>query len=163
MIRVVILSEQKTKNQIQMKKRTSLFLLAMLAVAPCQWLHAQITLNQHNTTVKAVIQRIQKQTKYKFFYDDAIGRTTVANIKVNNASLTTTLDLLLQGKGISYAVEDKIVYLRKKERQTPVRKKQAQKKMLPLRRERSAVPSPMRTENLSLVSQSRCKAPTSWR
>lgn len=96
-----------------MKRRLKLFLAASLFVVPCQSLHAQITLNQRNTTVKAVIQRIQKQTKYKFFYDDAIGRTSVQNIKVDNATLNSTLTRLFSGKDITWTTEDNIVYLRR--------------------------------------------------
>ena len=96
-----------------MKRRLKLFLAASLFVVPSQLLHAQITLNQRNTTVKAVIQRIQKQTKYKFFYDDAIGRTSVQNIKVDNATLNSTLTRLFSGKDITWTTEDNIVYLRR--------------------------------------------------
>lgn len=96
-----------------MKRRLKLFLAASLFVVPGQMLHAQITLNQRNTTVKAVIQRIQKQTKYKFFYDDVIGRTSVQNIKVDNANLNATLTRLFSGKDITWTLVDNIVYLRR--------------------------------------------------
>lgn len=41
-------------------------------------------------------------------------------VNLKNASLETVLDKALEGKGVSYRIEDGVVYLSKKETQTAV-------------------------------------------
>ena len=91
-----------------------LLLVLCFVLAPFQWMSAQVTLSKGNTTLGTVIQQIQKQTNYKFFYDDDIANTRISGVDVKNVSVSKALESLLAGKDISYTIDDKVVYLKKK-------------------------------------------------
>ena len=91
-----------------------LLLVLCFVWAPFQWMSAQVTLSKGNTTLGTVIQQIQKQTNYKFFYDDDIANTRISGVDVKNVSVSKALESLLAGKDISYTIDDKVVYLKKK-------------------------------------------------
>lgn len=77
------------------------------------WVSAQISLNVKGAKLSQVIKSIQKQTKYEFFYDDALGNTRVSALKVNNASIEYVLKHLFHGKGVGYRIEGNVIYLKK--------------------------------------------------
>ena len=90
-----------------------MLVISLFVFAPFQWVGAQVTLNKGNTTLGAVINQIQKQTKYKFFYDDEIAATKVAVVSVKNASVQNALNAVLKNHDITYTIEDNVVYLKK--------------------------------------------------
>lgn len=99
-------------NQLMRKPKLLRALLILLFVAaPMQWTRAQIVLSTPKTTLGAVIKNIKSQSNYQFFYDDKLAETPVNAIDVKNGSLQSVLDAALQGKGITYKIEDNIVYL----------------------------------------------------
>ena len=87
--------------------------VALLLAAVAMTGQAQITLRTPQTSLKTVIQKIQKQYHYQFVYDESLGKTKVNAVSLNNASINTTLSSLFKGKGISYVVDNKVVYLKK--------------------------------------------------
>lgn len=87
------------------------FVLVLFMTCTFQWGFAQINLKLSNPTLGKVIEQIQSQTKYKFFYDDKLAATKVDNVNFKDASVTKVLDTVLKGKGISYKLEDKVIYL----------------------------------------------------
>lgn len=97
-----------------MNKRNKLLLVALVACMPALGLHAQITIKRQNTTVGTVIKQIQKQTGYRFFFDDKIAKTKVDRFNVNDASLSETLSQLLGARDIDYSITDKVIYLKQK-------------------------------------------------
>ena len=110
-------------NKNQWSKRMARgFMALMLAVAPMQGAFAQVTLNTPNTTLGVVIKKIQAQSKFKFFYEDELADMRVKAIDVKNASLEKVLTQLLKDKGVTFKVEDKVVYLKRSE-QAPQHKK----------------------------------------
>ncbi|EFC71287.2 SusC/RagA family TonB-linked outer membrane protein [Prevotella sp. oral taxon 299] len=86
---------------------------ALIAMAPIGDLKAQVTLKTPNTTLEVVIKKIQKQMNLRFFYDDSLAKVMVNNIDVKDEKVQNVLNQLLKGKGISFKVEDNVVYLRK--------------------------------------------------
>ena len=86
-------------------------LILLFVAAPIQWTRAQIVLSTPKTTLGAVIKNIKSQSNYQFFYDDKLAEMPVNAIDVKNGSLQSVLDAALQGKGITYKIEDNIVYL----------------------------------------------------
>ena len=60
-----------------------------------------------------MIQQIQAQSKYQFFYDDNLASMQVEALEVKNASLEELLDKALKNKGIVYKVDEDVVYLSK--------------------------------------------------
>ena len=93
---------------------------ALIAMAPIGESKAQVTLKTPNTTLEVVIKKIQKQMNLRFFYDDSLAKVMVNNIDVKDEKVQNVLNQLLKGKGISFKVEDNVVYLRKEN--TPVTK-----------------------------------------
>ena len=59
----------------------------------------------------------------RFFYDDSLAKVMVNNIDVKDEKVQNVLNQLLKGKGISFKVEDNVVYLRKEN--APVAKEKA--------------------------------------
>lgn len=96
---------------------------ALIAMAPIGESKAQVTLKIPNTTLEVVIKKIQKQMNLRFFYDDSLAKVMVNNIDVKDEKVQNVLNQLLKGKGISFKVEDNVVYLRKEN--APVAKEKA--------------------------------------
>ena len=96
---------------------------ALIAMAPIGESKAQVTLKTPNTTLEVVIKKIQKQMNLRFFYDDSLAKVMVNNIDVKDEKVQNVLNQLLKGKGISFKMEDNVVYLRKEN--APVAKEKA--------------------------------------
>ena len=96
---------------------------ALIAMAPIGESKAQVTLKTPNTTLEVVIKKIQKQMNLRFCYDDSLAKVMVNNIDVKDEKVQNVLNQLLKGKGISFKVEDNVVYLRKEN--APVAKEKA--------------------------------------
>ena len=96
---------------------------ALIAMDPIGESKAQVTLKTPNTTLEVVIKKIQKQMNLRFFYDDSLAKVMVNNIDVKDEKVQNVLNQLLKGKGISFKVEDNVVYLRKEN--APVAKEKA--------------------------------------
>lgn len=96
---------------------------ALIAMAPIGESKAQVTLKTPTTTLEVVIKKIQKQMNLRFFYDDSLAKVMVNNIDVKDEKVQNVLNQLLKGKGISFKVEDNVVYLRKEN--APVAKEKA--------------------------------------
>ena len=86
-------------------------IILFLTVTPIQKISAQLHLSIPQTELKEVINQIQSQSRYQFFYDDRLSTTSVGPLTVSNASLESILGTLLKDKNISFKVEDHIVYL----------------------------------------------------
>ena len=98
-------------NQLMRKPKLLRAFDSLFVAAPIQWTRAQIVLSTPKTTLGAVIKNIKSQSNYQFFYDDKLAEMPVNAIDVKNGSLQSVLDAALQGKGITYKIEDNIVYL----------------------------------------------------
>lgn len=92
-------------------KARCLCLLAVILISFTS-LTAQVTLNLENATLEQVILKVKSQTKYQFFYDDALLHVVVGTVSVNNVSVPVLLDQVLNGKDISYRIDKDIVYLK---------------------------------------------------
>lgn len=107
------------------KKLLRALLIAALAVPPFQVSFAQLTISLSNSNLGTVIKQIKAQSNYRFFYDDELAAIPVASLKVSNSSLTSVLDKALSGKGITYRIDDNVVYLSrtsKEKQRSPVRR-----------------------------------------
>ncbi|WP_242034380.1 TonB-dependent receptor [Dysgonomonas sp. BGC7] len=69
-------------------------------------IHAQITLDASNKTIKSIIETIEKQNGYSFFYTDKLsGLNETVSIKANNENISSVLNKLLKNTDISYRLE----------------------------------------------------------
>lgn len=86
-------------------------LILLLVSSPFQWIGAQFTLSTPKTTLGQVIKTVTSQSKYQFFYDDQLSNITIDAVDFKDASLEQVLGTVLKGKGITYKIEDNVVYL----------------------------------------------------
>lgn len=93
------------------KKLLRALLVAALAIPPFQVSYAQLNLSLSNSNLGTVIKQIKAQSNYRFFYDDDLASIPVSSLNVSNSSLTNVLDRVLKGQGVTYKVDDNVVYL----------------------------------------------------
>lgn len=68
--------------------------------------YSQITLNVSSTSVKSVINKIENQSDYRFFFEDNLpGLTKKVNINVKDKSINYVLDEVCSQAGISYTIK----------------------------------------------------------
>ncbi len=65
-----------------------------------------------DTKLGDVINTIQQQSDYKFFYDDDIAKMNAKIITLKDDDVNDALKKLFDGTRISYVVKDKVVYLK---------------------------------------------------
>lgn len=111
------------------KKLLRALLLAALFSTPSQFVSAQLNIALKNPRLEVVIKQIKAQSKYQFFYDDALSAVPVRSVNVKNASIREVLDKALDGKDISYRIDENVVYLtRKNQIEKPVQQQPKKKK-----------------------------------
>lgn len=99
------------KKTLKLKPRPLLCgtMLAMSLMA-----NAGITLTTGaDTKLGDVITAIQKQSDYKFFYDDDLAKSEVRRVTLKDDEVTDALRKLFDGTKIRYTIKDKVVYLKK--------------------------------------------------
>lgn len=85
---------------------------ALLAIALMA--NAGITLKTGaDTKLGEVIKILQKQSDYKFFYDDDIARLKAKSVTINDEDVDTALKKLFDGTTVTYVVKDNVIYLKK--------------------------------------------------
>lgn len=71
-----------------------------------QGLNAQITFSASNRTIQQVIELIENEADYSFFYTDKLpGLKNTVTISASNESIETILDKLFKGTDITYRIE----------------------------------------------------------
>lgn len=77
---------------------------------------ATLTLNVNNKTVQDVLDEIEKQSEFHFFYNNKqVNTNRVVSIKSNRKNVFNVLEQLFNGTDISYKVLDKSIILSPKE------------------------------------------------
>jgi TonB-linked SusC/RagA family outer membrane protein len=80
----------------------------------------QITLSIKNKPVKEVIKEIEKNSDYRFFYnDDLTGLNTVVSINVKNGKINQVMDIITSQAAIAYVLKEnnQVVLAAKTEKQ----------------------------------------------
>ena len=90
-----------------------MFMCAFLLLMGVHSVSAQVSLTTNQTDLKTVIQRIKSKTKYRFFYDDALGKQTINAVSISNLPIDFVLNRLFENTGITYKIIDNIIYLKK--------------------------------------------------
>ena len=73
----------------------------------------EVNIALSNAQLGTMIKQIQSQSQYQFFYDDDLADTPISSVNVKDASVEEVLNTALAGKGISYRVDENVVYLSK--------------------------------------------------
>lgn len=77
----------------------------------------KLTYKQKGATLEQIFKEITKQTGYEVFYaDKGINAVKTMNVDFNNADLTAVLDKCLSKQALSYAIEDKSIVIRIKQK-----------------------------------------------
>ena len=77
---------------------------------------ATLTLNVNNKTVQEVLDEIEKQSEFHFFYNNKqVNTNRVVSIKSNKKNVFNVLEQLFNGTDISYKVLEKSIILSHKE------------------------------------------------
>ena len=75
---------------------------------------AKVTVVSQQTTVGSVISEIEKQTDYLFIYNESdVNLSRNVSVNKKNKSVSEVLDQVLDGTGLSYAIEGKNIMLKK--------------------------------------------------
>jgi len=101
----------RNKYSCKCRKLLRAFLMLAMFVVSSQIVAAQLNIALSNARLETVIEQIEAQSQYQFFYDDKLADVTVESVNAHNASLETVLNMALEGKGISYRIEEEVVYL----------------------------------------------------
>ncbi|OQP58195.1 hypothetical protein A3860_07675 [Niastella vici] len=77
-----------------------------------------ITLRQENAPLQKVFQSIEKQSGYRFFYNETLLQGAVkVTLRLQNASLVEALDACFHNQPLSYAIVDKTIIVKRKKEQ----------------------------------------------
>ena len=94
-----------------MKWRFQLLLLFLSLFLTLQAQAKSITLDLPKGTLRETVEKIGKQTSYRFFYEDNLGETQVNDVKRKEMDIHQTLSQVLANTCVTYKVEGKVVYL----------------------------------------------------
>ena len=115
----------KACNLLQYKRKmlNKLFrimkLMAVILFAACMQVSAksysQVTLSEKNASLENVFKKIENQTGYVFFFDNAwLQQAKKVNIETRNAPLATVLDLCFKDQPLSYSIIGKTIVIKEK-------------------------------------------------
>lgn len=94
---------------------TTVILIASLLQVSAATFGQRITINKLNTPLESVLKEIRKQSGFGVYYDSkVIAEKQKINIAVSDASLEYALSSALQGLGLSFDIENKVIVIRKK-------------------------------------------------
>ncbi len=96
-----------------MKLTGALLLICCLHVSAGGFTQDKVTLNAHSVELKKVLNEIQKQTSYRFLYNEALLTKKKVDVNVTNADVSVVLNDVLSGKGIGYQIlANKLIVLK---------------------------------------------------
>lgn len=101
----------RSNHSLRNSKLFRALLILLFATTFTPGVMAQLTLSTQRTTLGSAIKQIQSQSSYQFFYNDKLSALSVNPVNAKNSSIETVLSELLKDKGITFKVEDNIVYL----------------------------------------------------
>jgi TonB-dependent starch-binding outer membrane protein SusC len=82
--------------------------MAVFALGIAIGTSAQVTVKAKNVPIRQILKTIEKNTEYKFFYNDNFAALDkVASLNVNNVSIDNALTALFTSSGISWEQKDK--------------------------------------------------------
>lgn len=99
-------------NQLRGRVLKSIPLLLSMFLAWTPDLYAQISLKSGDQTVQQIMKNIEKQSKYKFFYNSKLQvLTQKKSINLTDVSIESALDKLFANSGVSWEIKDDLIVL----------------------------------------------------
>lgn len=109
------ISYQKCCHTSIQELKKSLFLAILLLMIPCfafaQTAKRDIKLDFTNTSIAKVIESIEKQSGYSFFYNSDINTNQKTSIKMTSNDMTQIVNTLLKNTSIDFRITDKRIVL----------------------------------------------------
>jgi TonB-linked SusC/RagA family outer membrane protein len=79
-----------------------------------------ITIRQQNVPIQKVFQTIEKQSGYRFFYNETLLQGAVkVTLNLQNVSLQVALEACFRNQPLSYAIVDKTIIVKRRPEQQP--------------------------------------------
>lgn len=104
------------KQTIRVMKLTIFLLTVGCLHLSAKVFSQRINLNETNTSLSSVIRSIEKQSGYKFFYDNKLVKPAGnVTISIKGATLEEALFQVLSGKSLTFSILDQTVVLKHKE------------------------------------------------
>ena len=75
--------------------------------------NVRVTIRMENTAMENVMTEIERQTRYLFGSDKDVDLSVKVTVNVDNEPLSTALDQMVRGTGISYDIKDSYILLSK--------------------------------------------------
>jgi len=92
-------------------KFTTLIMFVALLQCSAKGYSQKVNLDETNAPLKKVLQQINKQTGYVFFYDSKDVKNKNVSVQLKDASLNDALNSCLKDQALSYKIVDKTVVL----------------------------------------------------
>ncbi len=100
-----------SKFSLTMKLTAVLILIASLHIS-AKTFSQKITLDVKNATLNSVLQEIRKQSNYKLIYNtDLLSKANTVSLKVNNASITETLNIAMTNQPFKFEIEGETILI----------------------------------------------------
>jgi TonB-linked SusC/RagA family outer membrane protein len=108
-----------TPQTLRWMKVTAFILLIFCLHVSANTLAQNVTLSEHKAPLEKVISEIKQQTGYSFFYnEDWLKQAQPVDLDVKNISLDKALQLCFSNQPFSYAIVNKTIVLKLKEKET---------------------------------------------
>ncbi|WP_296619177.1 TonB-dependent receptor [Marivirga sp.] len=90
-----------------------LLFLSLLSVSAGVYSQERISVHKTNTTIDELVEVIEKQTDYQFFYNSSLSRQVGSiDIDIEEATIYSFLQELSSKSNLEYAIKDQIVILK---------------------------------------------------
>lgn len=105
-----------TRNVQRLRKVFSLLVFSLVfnlvAVASVQVKGGKLTINEADKPVKEILQKIESQSDYKFFYNEGLVNVErKVTLKIKNATINAVLDKLFLGTNVKYRMDESSIVL----------------------------------------------------
>ena len=108
----------RLKKILLAMKLTFILILAGCLHISAATLGQTITINERNTTLEKVLNKIEQQSGYTFWYKtDLVKKSPKVTLDVKNSSLEASLEACFKGLPINYTIVQKTIVLKAKEQQ----------------------------------------------
>jgi hypothetical protein len=116
---VILMDKKLYVKKVKVASLCKMSLVLFMLWIPLQHMSAQINLSTKRAKLEKVIKQLEKDSKYRFFYSDALGEVMVNGVQAQNEPINKVLDKLFSGSGIKYTVSSNVIYLSKASAETP--------------------------------------------
>ncbi|TCD00959.1 SusC/RagA family TonB-linked outer membrane protein [Pedobacter psychroterrae] len=97
---------------LKIMKLTTLFIIIGFLQASATTVYSQVTLNEKHTPFEKVLEKIEKQTKYVFIYDETRLQLADIDVNVQNVSVQKALDACFKDLPVTYDIVGENIILK---------------------------------------------------